>query len=120
MVRVAVLLALMLTACSRGSADAPPCGAVGAKFLALAKDRLEASTLGEDKRRGVLESLPAMRDSIVAVCADSKWAPAVRKCLVDANDHVAFEACEQQLTDAQRRALDGASRGEDTSTGESK
>jgi hypothetical protein len=119
-VRVAVFLALALTACRKGTADAPPCGAVGAKFLALARDRLDASSLGEDKRRGVLESLPAMRDSIVAVCGDSKWTAGVRKCLVDANDHVAFEACEQQLTDAQRRALDGASRGEDTTTGESK
>jgi len=113
-------LVLGLGACKRGSADAPPCGAVGAKFLALTKDSLIKSTLDEDMRRGVLESLPAMRDSIVTVCNDSRWSGAVRKCLVDANDHVAFEACEQQLTDAQRRALDRSSRGEDEATSESK
>lgn len=126
MVRVSVLVlaasivALAAGACRRGSADAPPCGAVGAKFLMLTKDSLKKSTLGEDMRRGVLESLPAMRDSIVTVCTDSAWSGAVRKCLVDANDHVAFEACEQQLTDAQRRALDRSSRGEDTAPDESK
>jgi hypothetical protein len=117
-VRVLAVLALSLVACKRGSADAPPCGAVGAKFLMLTKDSLTKSTLSEDMRRGVLESLPAMRDSLVTVCGESKWSGPVRKCLVDANDHVAFEACEQQLTDAQRRALDRSSRGEDDTTSE--
>lgn len=93
---------------------------MGSKFLLLTKDSLTKSTLGEDMRRGVVESLPAMRDSIVAVCTESQWSGAVRKCLVDANDHVAFEACEQQLTDAQRRALDRSSRGEDTTPSEPK
>lgn len=117
---VALVSALALGACRRGSADAPPCAAVGAKFLLLTKDSLTKSTIGEDMRRGVLESLPAMRDSIVTVCGESQWSAAVRKCLVDANDHVAFEACEQQLTDAQRRALDRSSRGDDTARDESK
>lgn len=124
MVRVSVPVALAallaLGACRRGSADAPPCAAVGAKFLLLTKDSLTKSTIGEDMRRGVLESLPAMRDSIVTVCIESTWSAAVRKCLVDANDHLAFEACEQQLTDAQRSALDRHSRGEDAARDESK
>lgn len=119
-VPVALASLLALGACKRGSADAPPCGAVGAKFLALTKDSLLKSTLSEDMRRGVLESLPAMRDSIVHVCSESKWTGAVRKCLVEANDHVAFEACEQQLSDAQRRALDRSSQGEDSTVNESK
>jgi hypothetical protein len=119
-VRVAVLLSLALVACRGGAKDAPPCAAVGAKFLALAKDSLDHSKLSEDLRRGVHESLPAMRDSIVTVCHDSKWTTAVRACLVQANDHVAFEACEQQLTDAQRRDLDRATRGEDLPANESK
>jgi hypothetical protein len=119
-VRLACVLALALVACKRGSADAPPCGAVGSKFLMLTKDALTKSTLSADMRRGVLESLPAMRDSIVAVCSESKWSGPVRTCLVDANDHLAFEACEQQLTDAQRKALDRSSRGEDDATSESK
>jgi hypothetical protein len=119
-VALALALALVLGACKRGSADAPPCGAVGSKFLALTRDALTRSTLGEDLRRGVTESLPAMRDSLVNVCTESNWSGAVRKCLVEANDHLAFEACEQQLTDVQRRALDRSSRGEDSATSESK
>ena len=112
-------LALIVTttvACKRGNADAPPCAAVGAKFLALAKDALGKSSLASQTdstmRRAALDQFPAMRDSIVAVCTDGAWSAAVRKCLVDANDHLAFEACEQQLTDAQRTALDRAARGE--------
>ena len=35
--------------------------------------------------------------------------------MVNAPDHVALEACQQQLTDEQRRALDLSSRGETTS-----
>ena len=119
-VPAALAAVLALGACKRGSADGPPCGAVGQQFLLLTKDSLIKSTLSVDMRRGVEESLPAMRDSIVHVCSDSKWSAAVRTCLVRANDHVAFEACEQQLTDAQRRALDRSVQGEDSTVNESR
>jgi len=56
-------------------------------------------------RRLVMDQLPAMRDSLVDACTETKWSDAVRRCLVDAVDHAAFEACQQQLTDAQRQAL---------------
>lgn len=82
--------------------------------MALAKDDLEHKGVDEAMRRAVEAQLPAMRDSIVHVCTDGKWTGAVRKCLVDANDRVGFEACEQQLTDVQRQALDRSARGEDT------
>jgi hypothetical protein len=109
-----LLLLGALAGCNRGASDGPPCGAVGAKFMALAKDDLEHKQppIDEAMRRAVEAQLPAMRDSIVHVCTDSTWTGAVRKCLVDANDRVAFEACEQQLTDPQRQALDRAARGE--------
>ncbi len=80
--------------------------------MVLAKDDLEHKTVDEAMRRAVEAQLPAMRDSIGHVCTDSKWSNAVRTCLVAANDRVAFEACEQQLTDPQRQALDRAARGE--------
>jgi hypothetical protein len=93
--------------CKR-KADAPPCGAVGATFFALTRDGLTHATVDgdHDLRRAVEDQLPAMRDSIVHACTETKWSGAVRKCLVEAKDHVAFQACEQQLTDAQRQALD--------------
>jgi hypothetical protein len=105
-----------LAGCSRGASDGPACGAVGAKFMALAKDDLEhkGTSIDEAMRRAVEAQLPAMRDSIVHVCTDSAWSGGVRKCLVDANDRAGFEACEQQLTDPQRQALDRAARGEPT------
>ena len=107
----ALLLVLVLVTAAGGckrNQDAPPCGAVGATFLALSKDALSHATLDSDHdmRRAVEDQLPAMRDSIVHACEDSAWSAAVRKCLVQAKDHVAFQACEQQLTDAQRQTLD--------------
>lgn len=107
-------LALVVTTACNRSSDGPACGAVGAKFMALAKDDLEHKGVSDEVRRAVEAQLPAMRDSLVHSCSDGTWAGAVRKCLVDANDRVAFEACEQQLTDAQRQALDRSARGEST------
>jgi hypothetical protein len=98
-------------ACRSGGSDAPACGAVGAKFLALAKDDLATSKVDETMRRAVIDQLPAMRDSLALACTEGKWTEAVRTCLVNARSHVEFEACEQQLTDAQRQSLDRAARG---------
>jgi hypothetical protein len=104
---------LGVAGCKRGGDGAPACDAVGAKFLVLAKDDLEKKQPDEVLRRGVEDQLPAMRDSMVYVCTETKWAGAVRQCLVDATDHAAFETCEQQLTDVQRRDLARAALGED-------
>ncbi|MFN0249569.1 MAG: hypothetical protein ACKV2T_21975 [Kofleriaceae bacterium] len=99
--------------CSGRGDGAPPCNAVGARFLVLAKDDLEKKQPDEALRRGVEDQLPAMRDSIVFVCTETKWTAAVRACLVSAKDHAAFELCELQLTDLQRRDLARAAAGED-------
>jgi hypothetical protein len=53
-----------------------------------------------------------MRDSLATACSDSQWTEQVRRCLHAAGDHVGLETCEQALTEAQRRALDRAARGE--------
>ena len=107
--RSSIILALVLvTACKRDPNAAPPCGAVGAKLFVLARADLERDKAKYDDaaRRLVLDQLPAMRDALVNACTDTKWSETVRKCLVDAADHLAFEACQQQLTDAQRQALE--------------
>lgn len=110
-----MILLVVLGACKRDPNAAPPCGAVGAKLVILARGDLEAvagsGDAAEAIRQAVLDQLPAMRDSLVNACSESKWSEAVRRCLVDAPTHVAFEACQVQLTDAQRRALDASSRG---------
>ena len=109
-VRSSILLALLLVACKRDPSAPPPCGAVGAKLFVLARADLERDKAKYDEasRRLVLDQLPAMRDSLVNACTDTKWSDAVRRCLVDASDHLAFETCQQQLTDAQRQALEKA------------
>ena len=111
--RSSILFALLLlTACKRDPNAAPPCGAVGAKLFVLARNDLERDKAKYDEasRRLVLDQLPAMRDSLVNACTDTKWSDAVRRCLVAATDHLAFEACQQQLTDAQRQALERSAR----------
>jgi len=90
----------------------PPCSAVGAKFVVLAQAELDAAKLDESLRRLVLDQLPAMRDTLVTVCTEAKWDPAVRTCMVGATDHASFEACEGALNSTQREALERGVSGE--------
>lgn len=94
-----------LAACGNPQ-GAPPCEAVGAKFVALAKRDLDGAKLDDDTRRLVLDQIPAMRDSLVNACKDAKWTPQVRSCLHDATDHASFETCQRALTAAQRDRLE--------------
>jgi hypothetical protein len=109
---VRLAFVVLLVACRGGGGDAaPPCGAVAARFVELAKAELSSARTDDATSRLVSDQLPAMRDALAQACAGGKWSGETRKCLVRANDHVGFEACEQQLTDEQRRDLDRASRG---------
>lgn len=96
---------IVLAAC-RSKEGAPPCEAVGAKFIALANFDLAKVNLDDETRRNITDQLPAMRDSLVNACKDSSWEPAVRTCLVAALDHEAFEKCQRDLTPAQRDRLE--------------
>ena len=110
MVRIAIVV--LFVACRGTGGDAaPPCGAVAAKFVDIAKYELASARPDDATQRAVSDQLPAMRDALAQACADGKWSAETRKCLVRANDHVGFESCEQQLTDGQRGDLDRASRG---------
>lgn len=105
-------VAALMAGCRRDPDAAPPCGAVAAHFLYLAGEDLARADVDEAGRRAVRAQLPAMRDSLAAACAASQWTEQVRRCLHAAVDHAAFETCQQGLTEAQRRALDRAARGE--------
>jgi hypothetical protein len=113
LVSLLVLGAWLLGAACRGGAGdaAPPCSAVAARFLDLARTDLASAKLDDVMARAVTDQLPAMRDSLAQACTDGSWSAATRNCLVHASDRVGFETCEQQLTDEQRRDLDRASRG---------
>jgi hypothetical protein len=115
--RLAVLVALAVlpTACGKKPKDEAPCGTVDARLFALASDDLAKATVDTATRRAVADQLPAMRDALTAACTDGAWSAAARNCMANAVDHAAFQACQQQLTDAQRHALDAAARGETTS-----
>lgn len=89
---------------------APPCSAVAARFMDLARSDLDKARPDEATARAVTDQLPAMRDALAQACSDGRWAAQVRSCLAHAGDRVGFVACEQQLTDEQRRDLDRADR----------
>jgi len=80
--------------------------------MIMCQDDLAHTKVDDQLARAVNDQLPAMRDSLVAVCKETKFTVAVRSCLTQAVDHTAFAACETQLTEDQRRALDRATRGE--------
>jgi hypothetical protein len=106
-----VLVVVVVGAC-RGKADDVPCPSVASRFFMIARDDLAKATVDPTTRRMVSDQLPAMRDALAEICSDGGWSLDVRRCLANAADHVAFEACEQQLTDAQRHKLDKATRGD--------
>ena len=109
---LAVSLVILAGACRGGAGDAaPPCSAVAARFLEIAKYDLKNAKVDEATARAVTDQLPAMRDALAQACTEGRWSAATRGCLVRANDHAGVEACEQQLTDEQRRDLDRATRG---------
>lgn len=111
-VRCALLVIVLAVGACRGRADgAPPCSAVAARFVDIARHELANAKLNEATARAVMDQLPAMRDSLSQACADGKWSAGVRQCLVQASDHAGFETCEQQLTDEQRGDLERATRG---------
>ena len=103
--------ALADAGCGGSRADAAPsCAAVGAAFLAVARYDLGHAGVDDATARAVTDQLPAIRDSLVAACADGAWSAETRKCLVAAHDRAGIEACERLLTDAQRRDLDRTTR----------
>ena len=105
--RFALILAL-LVACRGKANSGAPCSAVATQFFALARTDLDTAKVAPETRRQVLDQLPAMRDALSQACTDGAWSAQVRDCIVNARDHAAFQACEQQLTDDQRKALDRA------------
>ena len=108
-----MLLAVSLVLACRATPPAgAPCSAVATRQRTLAAAALGSATVEPQTRALVERSLPALQDALTHACEGGAWSPAVRDCMVQAPDHAAFQACEQQLTDDQRRALDLAARGE--------
>jgi hypothetical protein len=112
--RCLLLVGLLAIGCG-GKKDDATCGAVASRLFALAREDLARAKLDPATRRAVADQLPAMRDALTQVCTDGKWTTQVRNCMVSSGDHLALQACQQQLTDEQRRALDRAQAGETTS-----
>ena len=115
MSRMLVVIVALAAGCHAKS-DAPPCGTVAGQFYKLATDELGSAGADEATRRAVTDQLPALRDSLAIACSDGKWSAAVRTCMVAAPDHAAFQTCEKQLTDDQRKALDLAADGKQPSS----
>jgi hypothetical protein len=107
-----VVLVASFAACNRKPKDEAPCGTVAGRLFTLATDDLGKATVEPVTRRRVADQLPAMRDALTQLCTDGHWSAAARNCMANAVDHAAFQTCQQQLTDDQRKALDRHARGE--------
>ena len=112
--RCLVLVAIFAAACG-GKKDEASCAAVATRLFTLAREDLGSAKVDPATARRVNDQLPAMRDALTQICTDGKWSTQVRNCMVSAGDHLALQACQQHLTDEQRRALDRAAAGETTS-----
>jgi hypothetical protein len=115
--RWSLILALAASSagCSRKLKDEAPCGTVAARLFTIAIDDLEKAAVEPAMRRMVADQLPAMRDALVQICSDGAWSAAVRNCMASAVDHAAFQVCQQQLSESQRRTLDEAAHGKTSS-----
>jgi small lipoprotein (TIGR04454 family) len=116
--RMPIVLALVGTVafgCGKKPKDEAPCGTVAGRLFTIARDELGKATADAATRRSVADQLPAMRDALTKACTDGKWSREARNCMANAPDHAAFQGCQQQLTDDQRRKLDEAARGETSS-----
>jgi hypothetical protein len=109
-----VVLVAILAGCG-GKKDEASCGAVATRLFTLAREELGKAKVDPATHRALDHQLPAMRDALTQNCTDGKWSTQVRNCMVTAGDYLALQACQQHLTDEQRRALDRASTGETTS-----
>ncbi|MBX3162028.1 MAG: hypothetical protein KF773_39060 [Deltaproteobacteria bacterium] len=106
MTRALVLATLVAAASCKPGDAAPACGAVAGNFILIATRDIDAAKVDGDTRRAVREQLPAMRDALDHACSDNAWSQGVRTCLFEARDSRTFQACETQLTEAQRRELE--------------
>jgi hypothetical protein len=98
------LIALVLAACHAKANPGAPCATVAMRFVHVARAELGS---GDDAlRRGAAAQLPGIAAALERACSDGNWSAAARDCMVGADDAPALEACERQLTDDQRRALD--------------
>ncbi|HSN30040.1 MAG TPA: hypothetical protein VLT45_27320 [Kofleriaceae bacterium] len=105
-------LLLLVLACRATPRDGAPCSAVATRQRTLAEAALGSAAVEPQTRELLARSLPALQAALTRACTEGAWSPAIRDCMVQAPDHAAFQACEQKLTDDQRRALDLAARGE--------
>jgi hypothetical protein len=110
-----VVLVIIFAAACRGKSDDATCPAVATRMFTLAREDLTKAKIDPQTHRAVADQLPAMRDAMTQICTDGKWSTQVRNCMVTAGDHLALQACQQHLTDEQRRALDRAVAGKTTS-----
>ena len=109
-----LVVAIIVAGCGRKTDDAS-CGAVATRLFTLVHEDLGSAKVDPATRRKVADQLPAMRDALTQRCTDGKWSTQVRNCMVSAGDHLALQACQQHLTDEQRRALDQVTTDETTS-----
>lgn len=117
MARLVVVLSLAAAAgaCRSRTPDDAPCAVVAGRLFTLAQAELARASVEPAVRRAVADQLPAMRDAMAHACSEGDWSAEVRRCMANAPDHLTLQACQEQLTDAQRHEIERAAQGKTTS-----
>lgn len=98
------LALVLIAACKPAPPQGAPCETVATRFVHVAERELGS---GSDAVRDAARArFPVLRERLAADCVDGKWSAAVRDCVVEADDQTALVACERNMTDEQRAALD--------------
>jgi hypothetical protein len=108
LILVAALAVPALVGCKKGGAAAGDCAGATASAMKMAEGSMAA--MPPEAQEMMKKAMGPMSAMMTKVCVDGKWSAAVTDCMKAAKDEKAGKACEAKLTDAQRTAMNAASK----------
>lgn len=108
LILVAALAVPAFVGCKKGGGAAADCAGATASAMKMAEGSLAA--MPPEAQEMMKKAMGPMSAMMTKVCVDGKWSAAVTDCMKAAKDEKAGKACEAKLTDAQRTAMNAASK----------
>ncbi len=108
LILVAALAVPALVGCKKGGGAAADCAGATASAMKMAEGSMAA--MPPEAQEMMKKAMGPMAGMMTKVCTDGKWSAAVTDCMKAAKDEKAGKACEAKLTDAQRQAMEVASK----------
>ncbi len=108
LILVAALAVPAFVGCKKGGAAAGDCAGATASAMKMAEGSMAA--MPPEAQEMMKKAMGPMAGMMTKVCVDGKWSAAVTDCMKAAKDEKAGKACEAKLTEAQRTAMNAASK----------